>query len=363
MKKFFSNPKKIIRNIICVIIIILIANYFLPPFFIVHSDSDTECYQSGKGLMSFCDGKLIVDPHDNNYAINGSNAYSFLESANVFEYYDVYSGIFKNQVFTPANAYIAKDNRVFIYQDELYYTTINTAVKIFISANCKKHYYDGENIVFVSGTDLYLSEIIDNKRALKEKLYTFGENEVVDFIQIFNDKLYVTTVIGRSTDTIIQYNFYVFDINSMSLVDSCSCDIPCSPSYICICNGKFVYNHKDSSTVFTVDFEKKQQEILFEHDNIVSLASNGEKVYLVSEKLKIEKLVIDTAETDSNGVWEVDITTGKERKISDACVIEDILATDNYVYCYAIDYKVPRGISSMIPGSKSGYKILQYKIN
>ena len=108
---------------------------------------------------------------------------------------------------------MAKDNRVFIYQDELYYTTINTPVKIFISANCKKHYYDGENIVFVSGTDLYLSEIIDNKRALKEKLHTFGENEVVDFIQIFNDKLYVTTVIGKPTDTIIKYNFYVFDIN------------------------------------------------------------------------------------------------------------------------------------------------------
>ncbi|WP_337809305.1 hypothetical protein [Ruminococcus sp.] len=59
-------------------------------------------------------------------------------------------------------------------------------------------------------------------------------------------------------------------------------------------------------------------------------------------------------------MWEVDIETGTKKKLSDECVFDDLLATENYLYCYRKDYLLPRGMAN---DWYKGYSLKQIPIN
>ena len=71
-------------------------------------------------------------------------------------------------------------------------------------------------------------------------------------------------------------------------------------------------------------------------------------------------IVRTTVEDENNGLWEVDIETGTKKKLSDECVFDDLLATENYLYCYRIDYLLPRGMAN---ARYKGYILKQIPIN
>lgn len=365
MKKLLKKPHRIVLLSVLLIVIVGLAVYFTPSYFNMQADNDTNHYTSGKSFMTYCDGELVVDDHEYDKIINSYNEYYFSapEDKPDFEYTDIYSKAGKKHILTPQNSQIIKDKMVYNYHGKLYYKNINADGQMLVAENCDEFYYNDENIVFASGNDLYVSEITGDEKANNKKLHTFSKEESIDFMQTSDNKLYLTTYNDSTDESTIQYNFYIFHINTMSMEKSCYCIMPKCPENIFICNGKFIYNHKGSSAIFTADFKNNDQIILAEHNNIVAITSNGEKVYLASEKVKTAEFLIETAKADTNGIWELDVTTGEKKKISDECVIEDLLATENYVYCYAIDYKVPRGLTSFVYGSMKNYKILQIPIN
>ena len=71
-------------------------------------------------------------------------------------------------------------------------------------------------------------------------------------------------------------------------------------------------------------------------------------------------IVRTTVEDENNGLWEVDIETGTKKKLSDECVFDDLLATENYLYCYRKDYLLPRGMAN---DWYKGYSLKQIPIN
>lgn len=63
----------------------------------------------------------------------------------------------------------------------------------------------------------------------------------------------------------------------------------------------------------------------------------------------------------TNGLYQTNNITGETVKLSDKCYFEEILATDNYVYCCEIDYVISQGIIKT--DISTGYTLLQIPVN
>lgn len=94
------------------------------------------------------------------------------------------------------------------------------------------------------------------------------------------------------------------------------------------------------------------------HNYVQSITYNNNKIYFSAEKSEWN-LIRTTVEDENNGLWEVDIETGTKTKLSDECVFDDLLATENYLYCYRKDYLLPRGMSNR---TYKGYILKQIPI-
>lgn len=66
-----------------------------------------------------------------------------------------------------------------------------------------------------------------------------------------------------------------------------------------------------------------------------------------------------TVESERNGIWKYDPLSGKEEKISDECIVADLLATENYLYCYKVNTILLYGMHDEF---NLGYKIIQIPI-
>ena len=98
---------------------------------------------------------------------------------------------------------------------------------------------------------------------------------------------------------------------------------------------------------------------IVEHNYVQSVTYNNNKIYFSAEKSEWN-IVRTTVEDENNGLWEVDIETGTKKKLSDECVFDDLLATENYLYCYRTDYLLSRGMAN---DWYKGYSLKQIPIN
>lgn len=68
-----------------------------------------------------------------------------------------------------------------------------------------------------------------------------------------------------------------------------------------------------------------------------------------------------TIRSQDNGLYIENLETGETKKLSEKCEFDDILVTDNYVYCYKINYFIPKSIL-YVKDLTVGYELTQIPI-
>lgn len=86
----------------------------------------------------------------------------------------------------------------------------------------------------------------------------------------------------------------------------------------------------------------------------------GKYMYYTLRHRKTNEIFERTINSTDNGLYKADLETGEIEKLSDKCDFDDILATDNYLYCYSIDYLIPKEILKL--GLTKGYTLLQISV-
>ena len=75
------------------------------------------------------------------------------------------------------------------------------------------------------------------------------------------------------------------------------------------------------------------------------ITSNNDCVYYISEKTE-SAIIRKTVESPYNGIWKLEVGSNKPAKIAGKCDCDELLATKNFLYCYTINYILPRGLAN-----------------
>lgn len=263
----------------------------------------------------------------------------------------------KTSFKVPKDACIT-DNRIFYITDgDLFCEDIETSEKQLIDSNCDLFVLNNNAIVYTKGNtifakhisnfknigtitaenDIYYFNISDNSIYVVEQIY--GESDIL-LPDIDNEKL-------NAFSYIQEYTFLKYDIKNMRLVNSDTKKLDSTISDITICNDVFVFYEPFEQIIYSVDLRENalSPSIQHQHDDIKDITSNSQKVFFISEKTESE-IIRKTVDCETNGLWELDVTSGELRKVSEKCDFDYILATENYVYCYRLKYYLPRGVAN-----------------
>lgn len=112
-------------------------------------------------------------------------------------------------------------------------------------------------------------------------------------------------------------------------------------------------------TIPTRIHDKEGNYPTIRHADIKFITSNNDCVYYISEKTE-SAIIRKTVESSYNGIWKLEVGSDKPTKIADECDCDEILATKNFLYCYTINYILPRGIAN---SWVKGYLINQLAIS
>ena len=355
MKKILSRIKFRIKNMnpnlksvfICIIIaVIAVIIYIAYPIifsseeFDMKKDNDTGFYNSyehgyikqdiiNDDFLSFNNGVLVTK--------------NFLRTK-----IGIYDGSSSEKIPIPNNSQISDKNIVYLFNNVLYYkdTTTNTTVKI--DDDCQSFVFDGNYIAYVKCNDVYIVTLnnINNYQVIENEWDVF-------FLQIRNEKLFIVSEKDNS------YNFYVYDIKTIEKTAFSNFTFTYPINHLTICQDKYVFYYENTQRIYIVDLEKEMLNSLAQHKYLIDMTSNDTHIYFVAEKSE-SLLARITVEDENNGLWELDISGKAKIKISEECVFDDLLATNNYVYCYRKDYVLPRGMAN---SWVKGYEITQIPIN
>ena len=248
----------------------------------------------------------------------------------------------------PKSLYQADNTMIYIESSNLYVKNTETGEEILIDDNCSLFCVSGNKFAYQKESSVFVADIdIPDK---KSKIADIKHE--IEYLCIEDNVLYL---IERNLSDCY---FYSYNIDNLTQLNSFEYSASSSIEGTCLDDGYYYYYYEDTQTVIRTDMATGAFEGVVTHPDIVDMCVNGDKLYFISEQTEGE-IVTTTAESDKNGVWEVDISTGECRKLSDKCVFDDLLATDNYVYCYKIDYLLPRGMAT---GWVKGYEIEQISI-
>ena len=82
-----------------------------------------------------------------------------------------------------------------------------------------------------------------------------------------------------------------------------------------------------------------------QHSDVKFITSNNDCVYYISEKTE-SAIIRKTVESPYNGIWKLEVGSNKPAKIAGKCDCDELLATKNFLYCYTINYILPRGLAN-----------------
>ena len=87
----------------------------------------------------------------------------------------------------------------------------------------------------------------------------------------------------------------------------------------------------------------------------------GKYVAYSLRKSKATVIYDKTIRSQDNGLYIGNLETGETKKLSEKCEFDDILVTDNYVYCYKINYFIPKS-TLYVKDLTVGYELTQIPI-
>lgn len=108
----------------------------------------------------------------------------------------------------------------------------------------------------------------------------------------------------------------------------------------------FFFYYDETQTINNVSLNDEISPKTLSHPDVKYITGNSDELYFVSEKTE-SAVVRKTVNTSYNGIWKFDLKQNVSEKISEECECDQILATDNYLYTYTIDYVLPRGIANL----------------
>lgn len=301
------------------------SNKFLP-------DSDSGYYTST--YLTYCDGKIYE-----HYDHNKTNVYDI--SAN--EKHTVDTDFLSDNVY---NKILIDDMIVYCDEDNVLYSyDINYKTKKIISKSYDK-YIQAENfLVYIDDGNIYKYDLHTDE---KELIYDNADGELIslcmqnDYLYYYANKgyYYIVTVFDLS-DKAIEAEFKVNDDNFDSSKLSYSALIANKDEVI------INYTYDNAYNVITFDFSGKRtkneyiSELFNKYSDIELCCYKGDFLYFTRRKHTETVLYDITSSNKDNGLYKLNMKTGETDKLSDICNFTDIIATDNYLYCYKIKYLIP----------------------
>ncbi len=263
-----------------------------------------------------------------------------------------------------------------MYNDEVYgtkivyrgglslyiYDTINNNSKL-IFENYHKYITCKNSVICVDNdNNIYLYDVVN------ENMSVICENisENICTLDTQNDYLYILR------EDNYYYFITVFDLVSKNKIADFKINEGISDYYdyddaYMIANGEKVIVCLESGFKKPVfydfsgkSFTNNQLDELAPHMDLLTV--NGDYLYYTLRDREVTLLNDDTKSNESNGLYKRNITTGKVEKISDECLFDEIIATENYLYCYKINYLTPRSLFKL-ENLLVGYNLTQIPIN
>lgn len=382
MKKFFSKPRRIVLctllSVVVGIALGVLIYSFVPNSFNLKADSDTKYYNSYSG--DFLKRKYV----NNNDYLSYNNGSLFAKTFQGAKQ-DTFTENYKKREYIGFGTQYLGDGKVYMSGEELFFENDNGKTKV--DENCIGFLYNGKHIAYTKEDKICITAVddIENIKYINEKDYVY-------YLYITDDKLFVITntnatysednpaknetsypnflrdLLKYDYDNYQQnytgignweYNFYIYDLNTLEQLKSFSVEIGGYIDDICICKDTFVFYFNIPQCFYRVDFDENALMVISTHKGVRDLCSNGEKVYFVSVRIKPTTHIF-VENTETNGIWELDITTEEERKLSNKFNVDDMLATENYLYCYSNDYVLPIIVPTPLV---KGYGLDQIPIN
>ena len=160
--------------------------------------------------------------------------------------------------------------------------------------------------------------------------------------RIFEDE---TDEYGYSLKVGKQYIFKKYDLKSCKLLKSKNANYVNGIRYVTVCKDTFYFFCDETQTVNNVCLDKDVNYPTIQHPDVKFITSNSDCVYYISEKTE-SAIILKTVESPYNGIWKLEVGSNKPVKIADKCDCDELLATKNFLYCYTINYILPRGVAN-----------------
>lgn len=347
-----KNKKKwciIISSIVLLSLIILLIFIFRND---IKSDNSKSFSISAQGKMTyFNDVFYIADPNSKDFG-------AFPDSED--KEYDC--------------TCIAKvdDNIIYCNNNGLFMETPDGEATKLVDNYIYKFVVNKDNIYCITeSSDLIIYNL--KSKEITKKTFDYGS---IEWIDISDDKIYIKSVVyqhdvisdgirrksGKQNITLFSIDINTYEQVSIFNINTEKGSEEVTPLLV---GDKLLYNYSNNSTetnsIYLIDFTENSSEFLVRHDYITNIVANDKYVFFSSEKIDYTLYKkSDKRYRYTNAVWKYDLDTDKKTRISDNCTCEDLLVTDNYLYCYNISYVFPRTVFDNI---NFGYTIEQIEVN
>lgn len=329
MKKVLTKHKILFISLTAIIILVavfIIVKTYAPP---LSSDTDTGHYSSSSGYMSYY--------NQNIFKVSPSKEYS--ESAKFDNGKPIAVNDDTNKFYLVEGKLYCKDNEGNEFQISNY--------------KIDRYRVFGDNVIYSTQTDcvLYVFSLSD-KSCKKIENYDIGP---IRWFDLDENNIYIAYV--RSDSAEIQSATVVkHDYKSLKKSEEKSFVTQQAIRFF-LCSGDIYYNYYRGAT-YKLNFNEKEDKELFKEYNAENMVSNNDAIFFNIHDY-VSTFYKQTTNAESNGLWKYNIKSDTLTKISDECIIDDLLATENYLYCYKINYVFPYG---MFDDINLGYKIEQIKL-
>lgn len=340
-------------------------------------DSDTGFYKSK--YMTYNNGVLTVE------APNGQYVDTYILNENKKQQISTNKlNVYNNsQLYDTKIAYYEyytlTDLKEFLYTEEelgsfyhLYIYDIHTDTSKLIAKECFDIIYCQDKVAYTNELgDIYLHDVkTESTELLCEKL----DGELVE-IHTMNNYLYFFRLV-ENVDSYIT----VFDIKTKNKIADIKIEENFESYIIQPSGNQIIVNKKveteiietngNAYTVLGKDEYKiydlkgnctDASDIEFVEVGMDTSFYNGDYRYYSERQVSSTILYERTISNPLNGLYMTNIKTNETTRLSDECRFEGLLATENYLYCYTIDYLIPQGLIKA--NAIIGYTLKQIPIN
>lgn len=254
---------------------------------------------------------------------------------------DIYYPDRKENVSSAVASQRIENIEIYCADGNLYMENHSIKEKQRLDEKCLVLYFDGEKILYS----------VDKKKLIIVDAWNINDRKEIDFSgEIF----YISTnsnVLNVITKDEYKYEIFRYDVDSLSQKSHFEHSTLTDFSEPAVIGDYFLYcyqefpDNSELCTFFKYNLITGEFSRIARHNYVQAVSYNNNKIYFSAEKSEWN-LIRTTVEDENNGVWEVNIETRTKTKLSDECVFDDLLATDNYLYCYRKDYLLPRGMAN-----------------